>query len=264
MVKSTLVSLDALGITPEFFRLPRTVAGLETLDYFLLTSGEPHTIRQESYWDLMATSTLPGAPNGVVLRQFHIEEEALAWPPFDAWTDDSGSFALNPPAVAALHDFLWDLAQRLPDMGFDATNYGYFVPVSLDAYAECGVPAGLVERFRPILEPDTHLYRYQPDATLTLNPACRFLKLSDWTGPWRQHPLSATVSVGLQTYTPTRIAGIQDAYAHYLQQQATHPALAADMMDGESSLPCSKGALRALAQLLKERLDMVAWETDTQ
>lgn len=264
MVKSTLAPLDALGMTPEFFHLPRAVAGLEALGYFLLTSDAPGAIEQESYWDLVAVGTLLGDSKGVVLRQIHIEEEALEWPPFEGWTDSSGSFALNPPELAALHDFLVDLAERLPDLGFDATPHRYFVPVPVDAYADCGIPAGLVERFRPLLERDTRLYRYQPDATLTLNPACRFLKLSDWTSPWRQHPLSATVSIGLQTYTPTHIVGIQDAYAHYLQQQATHPALAADMMDGESSLPCSKGALRALAQLLQERLDMVAWGTDTQ
>src|SRR5262249_43872403 len=159
-------------------------------------------IQQASYWDLVAVGTLPAESYGVLLRQLHIEQEALAWPPFEAWTDGMGSFALNPPGVSALHDFLVGLAERLPDTGFDATNHGYFVPVPVDAYADCGIPVGLVERFRPLLERDTRLYRYQPDATLTLSPACRFVELSDWTAPWRQHPVSATVSVGLQTYTP--------------------------------------------------------------
>jgi hypothetical protein len=266
MVTSTLAPLDVLGMTPAFFHLPCVVAGLETLDYFLLTSGDPRTIQQASYWDLVAIGTLPRDPNGVVLRQIHIEEEALDWTPFDAWTDGMGSFALNPPEVAALHDFLLSLAERLSEQSptDDAVEHTYFALVSVDAYVECGIPAGLVERIRKLLERDTCLYRYQPDATLTLSPACRFLQLSEWTAPWRQHPLSATVSVGLQTYTPTHIAHIQKAYAGYLGEQATAPALPADMLDGESGLQCSTGALRALARLLQQRLDMVAWRADTR
>jgi hypothetical protein len=36
------------------------------------------------------------------------------------------------------------------------------------------------------------------------------------------------------------------------------------MMDGESSLLFSKGALQALAQMLQERLDTIAWGADTR
>jgi hypothetical protein len=113
----------------------------------------------------------------------------------------------------------------VPDVARDEEPHRYFEPVPIDAYTECGIPAGLVERFRPRLERDTRLYRYQPDTTLTPPPACRFLELSDWTSPWREHPLSATVGIELQTYTPARIAAIQEAYAHYLREQATHPSL---------------------------------------
>jgi len=57
MGKNTLAPLDALGMTPEFFHLPSAVAGLETLDYFLLTSDGPGTIQADSYWDLVAVGT---------------------------------------------------------------------------------------------------------------------------------------------------------------------------------------------------------------
>jgi hypothetical protein len=154
------------------------------------------------------------------------------------------------------------LADRLPEPAFDITGHIYFVPVRIDAYTQCGIPAGLVERFQPLLERDTPLYGYQPDVTLA--PACRFLELSEWTAPWRQHPLSATLSIEPQTYTPTRIAQFQQDYSSSLRQQATLPALAADAMNGGSSLQCSKGALRALARLLQARLDRVAWRPDTQ
>jgi hypothetical protein len=138
-----------------------------------------------------------------------------------------------------------------------ALEHTYFEPVPIDAYTECGIPAELVERFRPLLERDTRLYRYQPDTTLT--PGCRFLKLSDWTLRWREHPLiTSTVSIGLQTYTRECIASIQDAYAQYLSKQGESPLLPADMMEGDSSLLVSSRALRALAHLLHKRLEEIA------
>lgn len=251
---SEITPLDMLGIAPGFFRLPLSVAEFETLDYYLIGGEEPRYIQQASYWDIIGVGKLRHDPNGLILRQIHIEEEAREWLAFDAWADSEGSFALNPSELAALRKFLLRLAAQLPDVELHVGQHTYFSSMPVDIYTNFGIPARLVERFRPLLERDTRLYLYCPDAMITTAEACRLLHLSEWTSPW---PQSATVSFGFETYTPTRITAIQEAYERFVRDQATNRAIAADIMDGESTMHLSSGALRAVATLLSERLAML-------
>lgn len=252
-----VVPLDSLGIAPGFFRLPPLVAEFARLEYYILGGEEPRYIQQAGYWDIIAVGWLPHDPNGLILRQIHIEEEEREWPAFDAWADGQGAFALTPSELAALRKFLLRLSAQLPDVDPHVGQHVYFSSVPFDVYADCGIPARLVDRFRPLLERDARFYLYHPDATITPADACRLLQLSEWTSPWREHPQSATVSFGFETYTPTRVTAIQEAYQRIIRDQATNRSIAADIMDGESTMHLSSGALRAVATLLRERLAML-------
>ncbi len=72
-----IVSLEELELAPAFFKLPSTVMELETLRYYLINRAKREYIAMSGYWDILAVGTLPSIQDSLVLRQIHIEEEAL-------------------------------------------------------------------------------------------------------------------------------------------------------------------------------------------
>lgn len=247
--------LDSLGIEPEFLHLPRSVPGLDSVEYFLITAGNSTTEQYSDRWDFLAVGTIASKPSELELRQLRIFRELLEEPSdYNAWVDGMGLHSFSPAALVAFRELLLALTKRLPSSAAPVQQHDYFLPASAADYVACGIPKAVVDRFVARFR-DAQVYRYDPDSTITPDGGCSFLRISEWTAA--THPISSTMYVAFETYRTERIVEITAAWDSYQQHQQTNPSIDVRMMNGESTLRFSRGALLALANLLENRLQSI-------
>lgn len=245
--------LDTLGVEPEFFHLPRSVAGLDSVEYYLLTTGNSATVRNDDRWDILAVGTTLSKPSELELRQLRIFRELLEEPSnYNAWEDGMGLHSFSPAALAAFRELVIALTKRLPPPAVPVEQHNYFRPASAADYVTCGIPKALVDRFLVRFQ-GARVYQYEPDITGISDDRCSFLRLSEWTSA--AHPISSTMYVAFETYTADRIAAIKTSWDKYVQHQHTKPILDVRMMNGESALRFSRGALLVFVRLIEECLE---------
>lgn len=251
--------IEALGVEPRFFRLPHAVGGFDKIEYYLIQreSGVSLEVQQSGEWDLLAVGIPSRNPHEFVLRQIHIEKEALHWPSFNAWTDSTDLQSFNPPTLEVFRTFLITLSERLPITHIASGLHTYFAPASVLNYAACGIPQALLDRFL-IRFQGIDTYRYEPDELVTKDHACCFLQVSRWTLP--VFSPSSTLFVAFETYTEERIEAIQQAWEKYIENQAATSVLEVGMMDEDHTLRFTRGALIAVSDLLGDRLRNIARE----
>ena len=245
--------LDSLGIEPEFLHLPRSVPGLDSVEYFLITAGNSTTEQYSDRWDILAVGTIASKPSELELRQLRIFRELLEEPSdYNAWVEGMGLQSFSPAALVAFRELLIALTKRLPSSAVPVEQHNYFRPASAADYVTCGIPKALVDRFLVRFQ-GARVYQYEPDITSISDDRCSFLRLSEWTSA--AHPISSTMYVAFETYTADRIAAIKTSWDKYVQHQHTKPILDVRMMNGESALRFSRGALLVFVRLIEECLE---------